>query len=98
MQCLRRGSLPIDAPAIWRQLLTCGPAFGQSVPPIVEPIDENQRVVLAGNTRGEAQPEFDRGPVDDAFPMNGMQLPLRRSPEREQAAEALADDLNRATK
>jgi hypothetical protein len=54
-------------------------------------------VVLAGNTRGEAsRPEFDRGPVDDSFPLNGMQLLLRRSPEREQAAEALADDLNRA--
>ena len=54
-------------------------------------------MVLAGNTRGEAsRPEFDRGPVDDSFPLNGMQLLLRRSPEREQAAEALADDLNRA--
>lgn len=74
-----------------------GPAFAQSVRLIVDPIDENRRVVLAGNTRGEAsRPEFDRGPVDDAFPMNGMQLLLRRSPEREQAAEALADDLNRA--
>jgi subtilase family serine protease len=74
-----------------------GPAFAQSVRLIVDPIDENLRVVLAGNTRGEAsRPEFDRGPVDDAFPMNRMQLLLRRSPEREQAAEALADDLNRA--
>jgi subtilase family serine protease len=71
-------------------------AFARSVPLIVDPIDESRRVVLAGNTRGEARPEFDRGPVDDAFPLNGMQLLLRRSPEREQAAEALADDLNRA--
>ena len=74
-----------------------GPAFAQSVRLIVDPIDENRRVVLAGNTRGEAsRPEFDRGRVDDAFPLNGMQLLLRRSPEREQAAEALADDLDRA--
>jgi|HubBroStandDraft_1064217.scaffolds.fasta_scaffold02173_7 subtilase family serine protease len=74
-----------------------GPAFAQSVRLIVDPIDENRRVVLTGNTRGEAsRPEFDRGPVDAAFPLNGMQLLLRRSPEREQAAEALVDDLNRA--
>ncbi|MGA2593986.1 MAG: protease pro-enzyme activation domain-containing protein [Bryobacteraceae bacterium] len=68
----------------------------RAVPLIVEPIDESRRVVLTGNTRGEARAEFDRGPVDDAFPLNGMQLLLRRSPEREEAAEALADDLNRA--
>ena len=47
-------------------------------PPDFGPFDENRRVVLAGNTRGEASRlEFDRGPVDDAFPMNGMQLLLR---------------------
>jgi subtilase family serine protease len=51
--------------------------------------------VLPGSTRGEVRPEFDRGPVDDSFPLNGIQLQLRRSPEREQAAEALADDLQR---
>jgi pro-kumamolisin-like protein len=64
-------------------------------PLIVAPIDEAKRVVLAGNTRGEVRPEFDRGPVDDSFPLNGMQLQLRRSPEREQAAESLADELQR---
>jgi subtilase family serine protease len=36
------------------------------------------------------------GPVDDSFPVNGLQLQLRRSPEREQAAEDMADDLERA--
>jgi hypothetical protein len=77
-------------------LLALGTALGQSVPLIVEPVDESRRTVLTGNTRIDLRPEFDRGPLDDAFRLNGMQLLLRRSPEREQAAEALADDLNRA--
>jgi subtilase family serine protease len=68
----------------------------RAVPLIFEPIDESKRIVLPGNTRGEVwRPEFDRGAVDDSFPLNGMQLQLRRSPEHEQAAEDLADDLER---
>jgi subtilase family serine protease len=68
----------------------------RSAPLVVEPVDETRRIVLSGNTRGEVRPEFDRGPVDDSFPLNGIQMQLRRSPEREQAAEALADELQRA--
>jgi subtilase family serine protease len=67
----------------------------RSAPVIVEPIDESKRVVLPGNTRGEVRPEFDRGAVSDSFPLNGMQLQLRRSAALEQAAEQLADDLQR---
>jgi len=68
----------------------------RAVPLIVDPVDESRRVVLEGNTRGEARwPEFDRGPVDDSFPLNGMQLLLKRSAEHEQAAEDLADELQR---
>jgi subtilase family serine protease len=63
---------------------------------VVEPIDESRRVVLPGNTRSEVRPEFDRGAVDDALLLNGMQLVLRRSPDQEQAAEAFADELHRA--
>ncbi len=64
---------------------------------IVEAVDESNRIMLKGNTRPEAiRPEFDRGAVDDAFRLDGMQLQLRRSPEREQAAEALAEDLHRS--
>jgi subtilase family serine protease len=51
---------------------------------------------LSGNAPIHITPEVDRGSVDDSFPLNGMQLQLRRSPEREQAAETLADDLERA--
>jgi subtilase family serine protease len=68
----------------------------RAVPIIVDPIDDSNRVVLPGNTRPEVRrPEFDRGRVDDLFPLNGMQLQLKRSPEREQAAEDLADALER---
>lgn len=67
-----------------------------AVPLIVEPIDESRRIVLPGNTRPEvSRRDLDRGPVDDSFPLDGMQLQLKRSPEREQAAEALADELER---
>jgi subtilase family serine protease len=84
---VRRGSLPGAGSAQGLSL--------QAVPLIVDPIDDSKRIVLPGNARGEVR-EFDRGPVDDSFPLNGMQLQLRRSPEREQAAEDLADDLERA--
>jgi subtilase family serine protease len=68
----------------------------RAAPLIVEPIDESNRIVLPGNTRPEVRRrDFDRGPLDDSFPLDGMQLQLKRSPEREQAAEALADELER---
>jgi subtilase family serine protease len=67
-----------------------------SAPQIVTGINESQRIVLYGNTRPEARAEFDRGAVADSFPLNGMQLLLKRSAEREQAAEALAESLHKA--
>jgi subtilase family serine protease len=70
-------------------------SFGQSVPLITEPVNEAQRVVLRGNTRPEAIPANDRGAVDDSFPLNGIELLLKRSPEHEQAAVTLADELQR---
>lgn len=72
------------------------PSFAQTPPatPLVTaPVDETQRVVLAGNTRAEVQPAFDRGPVPDSYPIDGIELQLRLSPAREAAAEALADSL-----
>jgi len=65
-------------------LLVAPNAFAaSSFPLIVDPVDESQRIALSGNTSGEVRPEFDRGPVDDAFPLNGIQLQLRRSPAQE---------------
>ena len=67
--------------------------WGQAVPLITQPVNESQRVVLRGNTRPEATSANDRGAVDDSFPLNGIELLLKRSPEHEQAAAALADEL-----
>jgi subtilase family serine protease len=70
-------------------------ALGQAVPLILSPVDESQRVVLRGNTRPDAIPANDRGAVDNSFPLNGIELLLKRSPEHEQGAAALADELQR---
>ena len=40
--------------------------------------DEEKRVTLHGNTRPEAKPENDRGPVHGKHPMDHMLLQLRR--------------------
>jgi subtilase family serine protease len=69
--------------------------FGQAVPLILSPVDESERVTLHGNTRPDAVPANDRGAVEDSFPMKGIELLLKRSPEHEQAAAALADELER---
>ena len=45
---------------------------------VVNPVDETQRVHLSGNTRPEAIPENDRGPVDDNLRLEHMQMLLRR--------------------
>jgi subtilase family serine protease len=63
-------------------------------PQIVGPLDESQRVTLAGNTRPEAAPENDFGMVPDSHPMPHMQLLLRRSPVRETALENAIDARN----
>ena len=71
-------------------------SFGQAVPLITSPVDEGQRVVLRGNTRPEVTAANDRGPVADSLPLNGIEIQLKRSPAQERAAEALAEDLQRA--
>lgn len=88
-------SLLILVPTVIAQSSGASLKSTSALPAIVEPIDESKRIVLSGNTRGEVRPEFDRGAVDDSFPMNGMTLQLRPSPERERAAEALAEELQR---
>ncbi len=58
---------------------------------ITQPIDSGRLHTLAGNTRGEANPQNDRGKVADAFVMDHMLLQLQRSPEREQALRNFID-------
>jgi subtilase family serine protease len=67
-----------------------------AVPLIQGQIVETQRSEVLGNVRPEIGSEFDRGAVDEAFPMNGMQLLLKRSPAHQKAAEDLAEELHRS--
>lgn len=61
---------------------------------IVQPIEEGQRVTLAGNTHPMARAEFDRGPVPDGLLLDHLLLQLKRSPGREQALVELIDELH----
>jgi hypothetical protein len=61
---------------------------------ITQPIDENNRVTLSGNTRPEAlNLKNDRGAVPDSFEMKTMLLQLKRSPELEKSFNKFLDDL-----
>ena len=61
---------------------------------ITEKIDESRLHTLAGNTRPEAAPENDRGPVSGDFAMDHMMLQLQRSPEQAQALDRFIDQLH----
>jgi len=61
---------------------------------ITQPINENNRVTLVGNTRPEVfNKNIDRGPVGDGYDMGHMFLQLKRSPESEAALEKWLDSL-----
>jgi subtilase family serine protease/sugar lactone lactonase YvrE len=75
--------------------LVSASAKGQVTGPraqITQPIDEARRVVLAGNTRPEANPRNDLGPVEDSLHLD-MFLQLNRSPEQEVAAREFVESL-----
>jgi subtilase family serine protease len=61
---------------------------------IQERVDENKLVMLAGNTRPEANAENDLGAVADSLSMDHMMLQLKRSPAEEQAAAQFIADLH----
>jgi subtilase family serine protease len=65
-------------------------------PLITGPVDDAQRVVLAGNVRSEANAANDRGPVADDFSLAHMQLQLKRSPESEAALTQYIAELSDA--
>jgi len=65
-------------------LLLYKPVFGDLPRALItDRIDEGHLVTLAHNTRREASPENDRGPVPDDFPLQHMLLQLKRSPVME---------------
>src|SRR5712672_2182188 len=59
---------------------------------ITQAIDEKNRVVLHGNRHPLARPEFDRGMVPDAQPLNRMLLLLQRSPDQQARLAQFLDD------
>src|ERR1700730_4958022 len=62
---------------------------------VTQGIDESQVVTLWRNTRPEAKnAAFDLGPVSDGYVADHILLVLQRSPEQEQALEALLEQLN----
>jgi Pro-kumamolisin, activation domain/FG-GAP-like repeat len=69
-------------------------APGPSQPLITQSIDEGNLVVLAGNTRPEANAANDQGIVSDSLPLEHMMLQLRRPAAQEQALETLIDQLH----
>ena len=72
-----------------------GTAAAQSIRPLVtHGIDERQTVELSGNLRSEANAQNDRGRVDDALPLDHMQLLLQRPAETEAALDKFIDLLH----
>ena len=59
---------------------------------ITQSVEENKLVTLVGNTRPEANPKNDLGPVDDDLPLE-MYLQLKRSPELDLAARQFVESL-----
>src|SRR6266566_2452167 len=59
---------------------------------ITQAIDETQLVRLRGNVHPLARPEFDRGPVSDATPMDRMLLLLQHGPDQEAALRQFMDE------
>lgn len=76
-------------------LLCVGPWAARaqvSTPQIHSPVDETQRVALAGNTPVDAQRAVDLGRVPDNMPLAALQIALRRPATQEYAVEALIHD------
>ena len=61
---------------------------------VTQSIDEHNLVRLVGNTRPEVIAANDRGAVSDDLRLEQMYLLLNRSPEQQQAAEVLVNQLH----
>jgi hypothetical protein len=66
---------------------------GSPVPQLVtQTVDDTRLTTLRGNVHPMARPEFDRGAISAATPLNRMLLVLQRSPDQETALRQLLDD------
>jgi len=61
---------------------------------ITTAINDHVTVALPGNTRSEANAQNDLGLVDDALPLDHLQILLNRPPEMEAALNKLIDELH----
>lgn len=66
-----------------------------ATPLVTSQIDVTKTVVLHGNTRPEATALNDRGKVSDSLPMNHLLLQLNRPGNREEALQAILEELYR---
>jgi subtilase family serine protease len=75
-------------------LMTAG-AYAQTAERLVtQPIDEQQRVALLGNTRPEANFHNDRGRVADGLRLDHLQMLLQRPASSERALDGRLADLS----
>ncbi len=81
-------------PSAYAQTPPVAAAAAPAQPMITAAVNDAVRATLAGNTRPEATAANDRGRVDDAMPLEHMQLQLRRPAAREQAVKALIEQLH----
>ena len=62
---------------------------------VIRPVDTTRTTTLAGNVQRQAQPQFDRGPVDPATPMRHMTLIVQPSgAQQAELDQLLADQEN----
>jgi len=59
---------------------------------ITQPVDVNRNTTLTGNVQRQAQPQFDRGPVDPAMPMRHMVLLIQPSGAQQGELDQLMAD------
>ena len=59
---------------------------------VIGRVNDTDLVVLGGNTHLMARPQFDRGLVDAALPLQRIQLVLQRSSEQESALREFMDE------
>ena len=75
----------------WAVLICCSLAIARAAdrkPRIVNPVDEQQLIVLKGNTNPSAKLMHDDGQVSQELPMTDLVLVLGRSPEQQAAFDA----------
>jgi len=75
-------------------VLLMGVAACSPPPGAPKKIDESDLVALPNNTPIAATPQFDVGPMEDAFALDHMRLVLKRSPEQQAALDDFLAQVN----